>query len=147
MKFLEIELSHILMIQQCSPDKDFYFNKRFIYIHVFEKILLFVEKDVTRTDRTHKFFEGECNPNLQVLNDCLMTYCMYNFALGKPNSQCRIANYWWFHIGLFSPIYVLSKKDFCSSEILCLWLLLLRKYWHVPYVENEPRYKNLRCTN
>lgn len=41
------------------------------------------EKDVTRTDRTHKFFEGECNPNLQVLNDILMTYCMYNFDLGK----------------------------------------------------------------
>lgn len=59
-------------------------------IHVFEKILSFVEKDVTRTDRTHKFFEGECNPNLQVLNDCLMTYCMYNFDLGKSNSQYRI---------------------------------------------------------
>lgn len=41
------------------------------------------EKDVTRTDRTHKFFEGEGNPNLQVLNDILMTYCMYNFDLGE----------------------------------------------------------------
>lgn len=55
-----------------------------------KKILLFVEKDVTRTDRTHKFFEGECNPNLQVLNDCLMTYCMYNFDLGKSKSLYRI---------------------------------------------------------
>ena len=45
--------------------------------------IFFSEKDVTRTDRTHKFFEGECNPNLQVLNDILMTYCMFNFDLGK----------------------------------------------------------------
>jgi hypothetical protein len=46
-------------------------------------MLYFSEKDVTRTDRTHKFFEGEGNPNLQVLHDILMTYCMYNFDLGK----------------------------------------------------------------
>ena len=46
-------------------------------------VIVISEKDVTRTDRTHKFFEGECNPNLQVLNDVLMTYCMYNFDLGK----------------------------------------------------------------
>jgi hypothetical protein len=42
-----------------------------------------IEKDVTRTDRTHKFFQGENNPNLQVLNDILLTYCMYNFDLGE----------------------------------------------------------------
>ena len=51
-------------------------------------VFLVSEKDVTRTDRTHKFFEGEGNPNLQVLNDILMTYCMFNFDLGKcPNLQ------------------------------------------------------------
>ena len=47
---------------------------------------------MTRTDRTHKFFEGECNPNLQVLNDILMTYCMYNFDLGMLNYRLFILN-------------------------------------------------------
>lgn len=43
----------------------------------------FAEKDVTRTDRTQKFFSGDKNPNLQVLYDILMTYGVYNFDLGE----------------------------------------------------------------
>lgn len=39
------------------------------------------EKDVQRTDRTHAYFSGD-NPHLTVLNDILMTYCMWNFDLG-----------------------------------------------------------------
>lgn len=45
------------------------------------------DKDVMRTDRTHKFFSGDKNPNLQVLYDILMTYCMYNFDLGKSHQN------------------------------------------------------------
>jgi len=41
-----------------------------------------VEKDVARTDRSHAFFHGDNNPNLTVLNDILLTHCMYNFDLG-----------------------------------------------------------------
>ena len=41
-----------------------------------------IEKDVGRTDRTHPFFEGDDNPNVQLLQDILMTYVMYNFDLG-----------------------------------------------------------------
>lgn len=49
------------------------------------KILFFffIEKDVARTDRTHKFFQGENNAHVHMLFDILMTYCMYNFDLGK----------------------------------------------------------------
>ena len=46
-------------------------------------LLVISDKDVTRTDRTHAFFEGENNPNLTVLYDILMTYVMYNFDLGE----------------------------------------------------------------
>lgn len=60
-----------------------------------------IEKDVTRTDRTHKFFEGECNPNLQVLNDCLMTYCMYNFDLGYVQGMSD----------LLSPVLVVMENE------------------------------------
>ncbi|XP_077492676.1 TBC1 domain family member 15-like isoform X4 [Amblyomma americanum] len=41
-----------------------------------------VEKDVSRTDRTHSFYQGENNAKIEMLNDILMTYCMYNFDLG-----------------------------------------------------------------
>uniref|UniRef100_A0A0R3RVK5 TBC1 domain family member 15 n=1 Tax=Elaeophora elaphi TaxID=1147741 RepID=A0A0R3RVK5_9BILA len=41
-----------------------------------------IDKDVSRTDRTHAFFGGCDNGNLILLNDILMTYCMYNFDLG-----------------------------------------------------------------
>uniref|UniRef100_A0A3B3Z830 TBC1 domain family member 15 n=1 Tax=Periophthalmus magnuspinnatus TaxID=409849 RepID=A0A3B3Z830_9GOBI len=41
-----------------------------------------IEKDVNRTDRTNRFYEGIDNPGLVLLNDILMTYCMYDFDLG-----------------------------------------------------------------
>lgn len=41
-----------------------------------------IEKDVKRTDRTQEYFAGDENPNLSVLQDILLTYCMYNFDLG-----------------------------------------------------------------
>ncbi|XP_023258762.1 TBC1 domain family member 15-like, partial [Seriola lalandi dorsalis] len=39
-------------------------------------------KDVNRTDRTNRFYEGIDNPGLVLLHDILMTYCMYDFDLG-----------------------------------------------------------------
>lgn len=41
-----------------------------------------IEKDVNRTDRTNRFYEGIDNPGLVLLNDILMTYCMFDFDLG-----------------------------------------------------------------
>lgn len=40
------------------------------------------ERDVSRTDRSNKFYEGPDNPGLGLLNDILLTYCMYHFDLG-----------------------------------------------------------------
>ncbi|CDQ60646.1 unnamed protein product [Oncorhynchus mykiss] len=45
-------------------------------------VLVFSEKDVNRTDRTNRFYEGIDNPGLVLLHDILMTYCMYDFDLG-----------------------------------------------------------------
>ncbi|KAJ8315023.1 hypothetical protein KUTeg_007173 [Tegillarca granosa] len=71
-----------------------------------------IEKDVTRTDRTHNFFEGEMNPNLQVLNDILMTYCMYNFDLGYVQGMSD----------LLSPILVVMENEvdafWCFSGLM-----------------------------
>lgn len=41
-----------------------------------------IEKDVSRTDRSHPFYVGDNNPNVNLLQDILMTYVMYNFDLG-----------------------------------------------------------------
>ncbi|XP_047452999.1 TBC1 domain family member 15 [Mugil cephalus] len=41
-----------------------------------------IEKDVNRTDRTNRFYEGMDNPGLVLLHDILMTYCMFDFDLG-----------------------------------------------------------------
>uniref|UniRef100_A0A8C5CRA1 TBC1 domain family member 15 n=1 Tax=Gadus morhua TaxID=8049 RepID=A0A8C5CRA1_GADMO len=41
-----------------------------------------IEKDVNRTDRTNRFYEGIDNPGLVLLHDILMTYCMFDFDLG-----------------------------------------------------------------
>ncbi|XP_031770753.1 TBC1 domain family member 15 isoform X3 [Galleria mellonella] len=49
-----------------------------------------VEKDVNRTDRTHPFFAGDNNPNLETLQDILMTYVMYNFDLGYVQGMSDI---------------------------------------------------------
>lgn len=38
---------------------------------------------MSRTDRTNKFYEGPENPGLGLLNDILLTYCMYHFDLGE----------------------------------------------------------------
>ncbi|XWS17118.1 hypothetical protein CRYUN_Cryun33cG0040900 [Craigia yunnanensis] len=41
-----------------------------------------IEKDVVRTDRSHSFYDGDDNPNVNLLRDILLTYSFYNFDLG-----------------------------------------------------------------
>ncbi|KAK9715171.1 hypothetical protein RND81_06G147500 [Saponaria officinalis] len=41
-----------------------------------------IEKDVVRTDRSFSFFDGDDNPNIDILYDILLTYSFYNFDLG-----------------------------------------------------------------
>lgn len=51
---------------------------------------ILVERDVSRTDRSNKFYEGPDNPGLGLLNDILLTYCMYHFDLGAaPGGGAR----------------------------------------------------------
>lgn len=51
--------------------------------HLQSALWFFAEKDVNRTDRTNRFYEGIDNPGLVLLHDILMTYCMYDFDLGE----------------------------------------------------------------
>lgn len=71
-----------------------------------------IEKDVSRTDRTHPFYEGENNPNLQMLHDILMTYCMYNFDLGYVQGMSD----------LLSPILVVMQNELDAFWCFAGWL-------------------------
>ncbi|KAI8014549.1 TBC1 domain family member 15 [Camellia lanceoleosa] len=41
-----------------------------------------IDKDVVRTDRSLSFYDGDDNPNVNLLRDILLTYSFYNFDLG-----------------------------------------------------------------
>ncbi|CAF0925791.1 unnamed protein product [Rotaria sordida] len=60
-----------------------------------------IEKDVTRTDRTHEYYEGENNVHVKLLHDILMTYNMYNFDLGYVQGMND----------LLSPILVIMEDE------------------------------------
>ncbi|KAK9731846.1 Rab-GTPase-TBC domain [Popillia japonica] len=60
-----------------------------------------IEKDVNRTDRAYDFYAGDNNPHLQLLNDILMTYVMYNFDLGYVQGMSD----------LLSPILYLLQDE------------------------------------
>ncbi|XP_070579778.1 TBC1 domain family member 15-like [Ptychodera flava] len=67
----------------------------------FRDRICLVDKDVSRTDRTHPCFEGQNNPNTAMLYDILMTYCQYNFDLGYVQGMSD----------LLSPILVVMENE------------------------------------
>ncbi|XP_058876261.1 TBC1 domain family member 17-like isoform X1 [Acipenser ruthenus] len=68
-----------------------------------------IDRDVSRTDRCHRFFSGNDNPGLTLLNDVLMTYCMYNFDLGYVQGMSD----------LLSPILFITQ-----NEVEAFWCLV-----------------------
>ncbi|KAM7387430.1 hypothetical protein PAMA_009852 [Pampus argenteus] len=67
-----------------------------------------IERDVSRTDRNNTFFSGNDNPGLTLLNDVLMTYCMYNFDLGYVQGMSD----------LLSPLLFVTQ-----NEVESFWCL------------------------
>ncbi|KAH1180947.1 hypothetical protein KIL84_001881 [Mauremys mutica] len=60
-----------------------------------------IERDVSRTDRSNKFYQGSENPALVLLHDVLMTYCVYNFDLGYVQGMSD----------LLSPILYVTQNE------------------------------------
>ena len=83
-----------LQWKSLSPDQESRFSD-------FKERKALIEKDVNRTDRTHSFFQGENNPNLDVLSDVLMTYVMYNFDLGYVQGMSD----------LLAPVLVVMENE------------------------------------
>ena len=75
-----------------------------------------VAKDVSRTDRDDPFFADADSPNLVILNDVLMTWCVYNFDLGYVQGMSdlvsmilrvvrdEVATFWCFIGMMDSPV-------------------------------------------
>ncbi|XP_054844294.1 TBC1 domain family member 15 [Eublepharis macularius] len=71
-----------------------------------------IEKDVNRTDRTNKFYEGPDNPGLILLHDILMTYCMYDFDLGYVQGMSD----------LLSPILYVMENEVDAFWCFALYM-------------------------
>ncbi|XP_033757289.1 TBC1 domain family member 16-like isoform X1 [Pecten maximus] len=87
------------------------------------KIQSIVEKDVVRTDRTHPYFRGEDNPNIEVLKNILLNYAMANPHMGYTQGMSDLlapvlaeiqneADAYWCFTGLMQrTLFVSSPKD------------------------------------
>ncbi|XP_074648620.1 TBC1 domain family member 16-like [Tubulanus polymorphus] len=82
-----------------------------------------VEKDVVRTDRSHPYFRGEGNPNVDVLKHILLNYAVANPHLGYTQGMSDLlapilaelkheADAYWCFVGLMQhTIFCSSPKD------------------------------------
>ncbi|XP_050212379.1 uncharacterized protein LOC126663409 [Mercurialis annua] len=73
-----------------------------------------VDKDVVRTDRSHLFYDGDDNPNVNILRDILLTYSFYNFDLGYCQGMSD----------LLSPILFVMEDE--SEAFWCFVALMER---------------------
>ncbi|KAL8136088.1 hypothetical protein AgCh_010621 [Apium graveolens] len=73
-----------------------------------------IDKDVVRTDRSLSFYEGDDNPNVNVLRDILLTYSFYNFDLGYCQGMSD----------LLSPILFIMQDE--SEAFWCFVSLMER---------------------
>ena len=75
-----------------------------------------------RTDRSLAFYEGDDNPNVNVLRDILLTYSFYNFDLG----YCQVTMQWILDliVSVVNIIYLEHQNFdlilFGSYELSCL---------------------------
>ncbi|CAL5411696.1 unnamed protein product [Camellia sinensis] len=63
-----------------------------------------IDEDVVRTDRSLSFYDGDDNPNVNLLRDILLTYSFYNFDLG----YCQT---------VISALQSVLHEDFKATEI------------------------------
>ncbi|KAK0570531.1 hypothetical protein LWI29_002800 [Acer saccharum] len=73
-----------------------------------------IDKDVVRTDRAFTFYDGDDNPNVNLLRDTLLTYSFYNFDLGYCQGMSD----------LMSPILFVMEDE--SESFWCFVQLMER---------------------
>ncbi|OTF78902.1 TBC1 domain family member 15-like protein, partial [Euroglyphus maynei] len=71
-----------------------------------KRFMLFREqRDVIRCDRTHPFYNGDRNENLEKLKEILLTYMMYDFDTGYVQGMSD----------LVSPLLYVAEGDTCKA--------------------------------
>lgn len=97
-----------------------------------------VEKDVVRTDRSHAYFRGEDNPNIEVLQSILLNYAtlypQYGYTQGMSDLLAPILaelqhesdSFWCFSGLMRNTIFVSSPKDVDMDKQLVYLRELLR---------------------
>nr|CAB3266828.1 TBC1 domain family member 15 [Phallusia mammillata] len=93
-----------------------------------------IEKDVTRTDRTRIFYEGNENISLKLLNDILMTYVMYNFDLGYVQGMSD----------LLSPILEVLAGEVDAFWCFVGFMNIVQHNFDVNQMGMKTQLKNLR---
>ncbi|CAD7692332.1 unnamed protein product [Nyctereutes procyonoides] len=97
-----------LQWKSVSPEQE----RRNSLLHGYRSL---IERDVSRTDRTNKFYEGPENPGLGLLNDILLTYCMYHFDLGYVQGMSD----------LLSPILYVIQNEVDAFWCFCGFMELV----------------------
>uniref|UniRef100_A0A2I3TCJ8 TBC1 domain family member 17 n=1 Tax=Pan troglodytes TaxID=9598 RepID=A0A2I3TCJ8_PANTR len=98
-----------LQWKSVSPEQE----RRNSLLHGYRSL---IERDVSRTDRTNKFYEGPENPGLGLLNDILLTYCMYHFDLGYVQGMSD----------LLSPILYVIQNEVDAFWCFCGFMELVQ---------------------
>ncbi|XP_068959416.1 LOW QUALITY PROTEIN: TBC1 domain family member 17 [Petaurus breviceps papuanus] len=97
-----------LQWKSVSPEQE----RRNSLLHGYRSL---IERDVSRTDRSNKFYEGPGNPGLGLLNDILLTYCMYHFDLGYVQGMSD----------LLSPILYVIQNEVDAFWCFCGFMELV----------------------
>ncbi|XP_077979406.1 uncharacterized protein LOC144434783 [Glandiceps talaboti] len=104
-----------------------------------------VDKDVVRTDRSHPYFRGENNPNIDVMRNILLNYAIFNPSMGYTQGMSDLlapvlaeiqdeSDSFWCFVGLMqNTIFVSSPTDDDMEKQLAylraLLELLLPDFW------------------
>ncbi|XP_014644821.1 PREDICTED: TBC1 domain family member 16 isoform X1 [Ceratotherium simum simum] len=106
-----------------------------------------VDKDVVRTDRSHRFFRGEGNPNVESMRRILLNYAMYNPAIGYSQGMSDLvapilaevldeSDTFWCFVGLMqNTIFVSSPRDEDMEKQL-LYLRELLRLMHLRFYQH-----------
>ncbi|XP_020621447.1 TBC1 domain family member 16-like [Orbicella faveolata] len=97
-----------------------------------------VDKDVVRTDRSHPYFAGDGNPNVEIMRNILLNYATYNPEVGYNQGMSDLlapvlaivqdeVDAFWCFVGLMEgSVFVTSPKDDVMDRQLTYVRELLR---------------------
>eukprot|EP00794_Sanderia_malayensis_P008010 gene8009-8869_t len=108
------------------------------YEEFWKNIQLTVDKDVVRTDRSHPYFSGEQNPNIEKMRNILLNYAIYNPDIGYTQGMSDLlspilammedeVDSFWSFVGLMQfSLFTTTPKDHSMEKSLGFLRELLR---------------------